>query len=308
MNRLSVIPITIRASFSKVIGLLREKGENEMSKSHFNEKATPKARVCSVIAGNTETEYVRFGNGEKTFVILPGLSVHSVIGAADAIADAYRDFCEEYTVYVFDRVKSLCDGYTVWDMADDTAAAMQALNIKAADVFGASQGGMIAQCLSVRYPELVHKLILGSTLSEPNDRFREVLEEWIHLAESRDESGLINSFVNEVYSENTLKTYRDVLVSSNANIREDEFCRFLILAKACRNFNCRAELSSVRCPTLVLGAEGDRVTTAEGSRQIADILECKMYLYGMEYGHGVYDEAPDYRRRCLNFLADKDGC
>ncbi len=279
-----------------------------MSKNFQMETPKFAAEVSSVVAGNTETEYIRFGNGEKTFIILPGLSVHSVIGSADAIADAYKDFREEYTVYVFDRAKSLSDGYTVWDMAEDTAAAMQALNIKIADVFGASQGGMIAQCLSARYPELVHKLILGSTLAEPNDRFREVLEEWIQLAESRNEPELINRFVCEVYSENTLKIYRDVLVSSNADIREEEFCRFLILAKACRNFNCRAELSAVRCPTLVLGAEGDRVTTAESSKQIAAALDCRIYLYGKEYGHGVYDEAPDYRRRCLNFLAEKDDC
>ncbi len=279
-----------------------------MSKNFQTETPKFAAEVSSVVAGNTETEYIRFGNGEKTFIILPGLSVHSVMDSADAIADAYKDFCEEYTVYVFDRAKSLGGGYTVWDMAEDTAAAMRALNIKTADVFGASQGGMIAQCLSARYPELVHKLILGSTLAEPNDRFREVLEEWIQLAESRNEPELINRFVCEVYSENTLKIYRDVLVSSNANIREEEFCRFLILAKACRNFNCRAELSAVRCPTLVLGAEGDRVTTAESSKQIAAALDCKIYLYGKEYGHGVYDEAPDYRRRCLNFLAEKDDC
>ena len=38
--------------------------------------------------------YFRFGKGEKTLVILPGLSVQSVMGAADAIAAAYQP-CEE---------------------------------------------------------------------------------------------------------------------------------------------------------------------------------------------------------------------
>ena len=45
-------------------------------------------------------KHIVFGSGNKNFVILPGLSVHSVMGLADAIAEAYKDFCEEYTVYV----------------------------------------------------------------------------------------------------------------------------------------------------------------------------------------------------------------
>ncbi len=274
-----------------------------------NREATmPTVQVKTISVGKTEMDYAIFGRGEKNFVILPGLSVHSVMGAADAIANAYKMFCEEFTVYVFDRVQNIRDGYTVRDMAEDTAAAMKALNIGRADVFGASQGGMIAMCLAASYPDMVHKLILGSTLAEANATFSSVLEEWIRLAENRDETGLINNFVSSVYSEKTLAAYRKELIASNSGICDEEFHRFLLLAKACRHFDCRRELSATRCPVLVLGAEGDRVATGEGSRQIAETLDCEIYLYGKDYGHGVYDEAPDYRRRCLNFLAEKDDC
>ena len=269
-----------------------------------NREATmPTVQVKTISVGKTEMDYAIFGRGEKNFVILPGLSVHSVMGAADAIANAYKMFCEEFTVYVFDRVQNIRDGYTVRDMAEDTAAAMKALNIGRADVFGASQGGMIVMCLAASYPDMVHKLILGSTLAEANATFSGVLEEWIGLAENRDETGLINSFVSSVYSEKTLTAYRKELIASNSGICDEEFHRFLLLAKACRHFDCRRELSAIRCPVLVLGAEGDRVATGEGSRQIAETLGCEIYLYGKDYGHGVYDEAPDYRQRCMNFLA-----
>ncbi len=273
-----------------------------------SEAATPTAQKKSVSVGKTEMDYAVFGGGEKNFVILPGLSVHSVMGAADAIADAYKMFCKEYTVYVFDRAKNIRDGYTVREMAEDTAAAMKALNIGRADVFGASQGGMIAVCLAASYPDMVHKLILGSTLAESNPTFSGVLEEWIHMAENRDEAGLINSFVSVVYSEKTLAAYRKELIAANAGICEEEFHRFLLLAKACRHLDCRRELTAVRCPVLVLGAEGDRVATGEGSKQIAETLDCEIYLYGSEYGHGVYDEAPDYRQRCMNFLTVPIDC
>ena len=260
------------------------------------------ASVKTVSSGGMEMDYIVFGSGEKTFVILPGLSVHSVMGSADAIAEAYKDFAEEYTVYLFDRVKSISDGYSVRDMAADTAKAMKELGIENADVFGASQGGMIAEYLAIDYPGLVHKMILGSTLARPNDGFDNIVDEWISLAEEKQETKLLESFVDSVYSEATLEAYRDTLISMNRNISDEEYERFIILARACKGFDCYDELSGIKCPVLVIGSEGDRVVGAEGSEQIASALGCELYLYGDNYGHGVYDEAPDYRQRCLDFL------
>ncbi len=280
----------------------REQQMEEQATDPSSAEVSSIASVKTVSIDNTEMDYAVFGSGEKNFVILPGMSVHSVMGSADAIAEAYKDFSEEYTVYVFDRAKDITSGYTVRDMAADTAAAMQELNIAEADVFGASQGGMIAQYLAIDHPELVHKMILGSTLAKSNDTCSQVIEEWIQLAEAKDEEGLLASFADNVYSEATLKAYRETLISSNRGISDEEYQRFIILAEACKTFDCYDELSAIQCPVLVLGSEGDRVVTAEGSKQIAEALGCEIYLYDDSYGHGVYDEAPDYKQRCLDFL------
>ncbi len=261
-----------------------------------------KAEVKTVLTENVEMDYVKFGTGKKTFVILPGLSIHSVMGLADAIATSYQSFAGQYTVYLFDRAKNLQEGYSVRDMARDTASAMRALGLSNADIFGASQGGMIAQYLAIDYPELVHSMVLGSTLSKGNETFSSVARLWLEKAENRDEQGLLEAFVDVVYSEATLKEYRDVLISANKGISEAEYERFLILARACQDFDCYQELTKVQCPVLVLGSEGDCVVTAEGSRELAQKLGCAIYLYDSSYGHAVYDEAPDYKERCLAFF------
>ncbi len=261
-----------------------------------------KKRMEGKIDMARKMDYTTFGNGIKSFVILPGLSVHSVMGLVDLVAEAYKDFAEAYTVYLFDRPKEFRDGVTIRELADQTAVAMQSLHITNADILGVSQGGMIAQYLAIDHPELVHRMVLGSTLSKPNDTFTQKVNEWIQLAENKDEEGLLASFVDAVYSAGTLEAYRDVLISANRRITDAEYERFIQLAGACLTFDCYHELSKITCPVLVLGSEGDAVTTPEGSREIAAALQSEIYLYDKSYGHGVYDEAPDYKQRCLDFI------
>ena len=120
--------------------------------------------IFTAEADGIRMQYLEFGHGEKTLVILPGLSVKSVLLYEEAIVPAYSVFAREYTVYLFDRRLDLPDGYSIADMAADTAV-MNSLGISGACVFGVSQGGMIAQILASSHPELVKKLVLASTAS-----------------------------------------------------------------------------------------------------------------------------------------------
>jgi pimeloyl-ACP methyl ester carboxylesterase len=58
--------------------------------------------------------------------------------------------------------------YKLEDMADDTLGLMEALNIDAAHLVGASMGGMIAQCLALKSPKKV--LSLTSIMSTTGNR------------------------------------------------------------------------------------------------------------------------------------------
>ena len=77
--------------------------------------------------------------------------------------------------------------------------------------------------------------------------------------------------------------------------------RMGIMARSCYEFDCRSELGKIRCPVLVMGGEKDRTIGAAGSRELAEYLGCECYIYP-DYGHAVYDEAPDYKDRMLRFF------
>ncbi len=75
---------------------------------------------------------------------------------------------EEFFVITFDnrgagRSSQPGPGYTMVDMANDTAVLLDALNVPQAFVFGISMGGMIALNLAVHHAQKVKRLALGCT-------------------------------------------------------------------------------------------------------------------------------------------------
>ena len=149
----------------------------------------------SVRISNGEFPYIRFGTGKKNLVMLAGMSMTGLAGLGEPVSEMYRDYVEEYTVYVFDRLRVLPDDASVRSMAQDTAEAMQALGIKKADVTGASQGGMIALVLAIDHPELVHALIPCSSCCYPNEIAKETFSVWSALANKGMETGFTGTIL-----------------------------------------------------------------------------------------------------------------
>ncbi|MBQ4371426.1 MAG: alpha/beta fold hydrolase, partial [Firmicutes bacterium] len=138
-----------------------------------------------------QMRYFRFGkDGARPLVIIPGLSTSSVMGSAGSIRLRYACLAEEFDIYVFDRRLDMPPVYTVRDMARDTAAAMDALGIEGAFLFGVSQGGMIAQVIAAKRPELAGAMALASTSSRISDKTAETVGEWVSLAERRERTAL----------------------------------------------------------------------------------------------------------------------
>ncbi len=249
--------------------------------------------------------YFRFGRGGKTLVILPGLSIQSVMGAADAVAAAYQSLEDRYTIYVFDRRAELPSLYTVRDMARDTAEAFAALGLRKVCLFGASQGGMIALVLAVEHPELVGKMVLGSSSAHVQQAQYRVIEDWVRLAKAGDREGLYLAFGREIYPPEVFKQYRDTLIAAAATVTDAELSRFIILAEGIKDFNVSDELEKIRCPVLALGVYEDAVLDSDATMEIAEKLDdrpdFRLYLY-VGYGHAAFDTAPDYRQRILSFF------
>lgn len=250
---------------------------------------------------NVQMDYLTFGNGTKPLIMIQGLNTNGIKGAAVSLAYMYRIFAKEYKVYLFDRRAEVYDGITVREIAGDIAKAMDALGISKADVFGVSQGGMIAQYLAIDRPDLVNKLVLAVTLSKNNEIVKEVLANWIDLTKRGEFKQLVLDMAVKMYSDAYVKRYKPFMPLLTLMQKPKDVERFLILAKACLTCSTYEELDKITCPVLVLGGRLDKVVTGEASEEIASKLGCEIYMYE-DLGHAAYEEASDFNERVYNFF------
>ena len=185
---------------------------------------------------------------------------------------------------------------------------MRALGLEDACIFGASQGGMIAQTIAIENPSLVGKLALGSTSSHAHPGEFPALENWIRLAKEGDPTALYLDFGRMVYPAGMFEEIRPMLLAGAKLVTEWDMERFVILAESTIGFDVTERLGEISCPVLLLGSEEDRVLGGEATREIANRLRerdnVSLHMYS-GYGHAAYDLAPDYKERLLQFFESR---
>ena len=170
--------------------------------------------------------YVAFGVGQKNLVIIQGLNVRDLKGAGASLALMYKKFAKNYRVWLFDRRMDVEDGLTNWDLAKDIGDAMDALHIDSADVFGVSQGGMIAMALALEHPDRVNRLVLGVTASRANETIKKVVSKWISCARKQDHVTINKETFSLMYTEAYLKRYKLLMPLLIRMIKPKDFRRF----------------------------------------------------------------------------------
>ncbi len=253
----------------------------------------------TVTVSGVEMSYARFGTGQKKLLILAGISLTDVVDSAPSVAKMYHRFTSDYTIYLFGRRSNPPETYSMREMAHDLKCVLDTLGIAQADIIGTSQGGMIAMYLAADYPQLVGRLVLTSTSACHNESSDRVMRQWVSLAQGENNKALVSSMVEAIYSADTVEKYGGLFVEMYRSVTAQERRLFEILARPLLDFDLRECLPNIHAETLVVGCRGDRVLGTEPSEYLAEALHAELVMFGEEYGHAVYDEAPDY----LNFVS-----
>jgi len=196
--------------------------------------------------------------------------------------------------------------YNFKGLAQSCIALIEALNCGDVALVGHSMGGMVAQEVMARRPELVSKLVLCGTspsFGKPDgDWQREfIAQRTAPLDAGKSMAELAQVLVPQMVGPGSLPE----------GVRLATHCMSLVPASTYRRalealvtFDRRANLPLIQVPTLVVAGEHDRNAPPAVMKKMADAIARSTYLEMRGVGHLQNLEAPDdFDGLLLNFLA-----
>ncbi|HEX4808538.1 MAG TPA: alpha/beta fold hydrolase [Bryobacteraceae bacterium] len=192
--------------------------------------------------------------------------------------------------------------FSIEQMARDAVAVMDAANVGAAHVLGASMGGMIAQELALCFDHRVRSLMLGCTshgglISRWPD-FRYVPRK-VSFSDS-DHSARERPIIDLLYAATTARE----LIEEDLQIRST--CRwtregFLKQFGAILLWSSYRRLPRIRVPTLVVHGAQDRLIPPENGRVVARRIPGARFVLLPNAGHIL---TTDQTEQCLAAILD----
>lgn len=185
------------------------------------------------------------------------------------------------------------DGFTLADLAEDAVRLLDALEIAAAHVVGASMGGVVAQLIALRHPEHVQTLSLHSTWSYTGARLALSFSMQKMLLDHVDVATLTYSLAPMIWSDHTLVHRREVIEQfrerrAGAETAAAEVYRRQI--DALLDFDVRSELSRIDAPILVTHGEEDILVPSSCADEIIRACPTASILRFPMAGHATFLE------------------
>ncbi|TDN69950.1 pimeloyl-ACP methyl ester carboxylesterase [Paraburkholderia sp. BL10I2N1] len=217
----------------------------------------------------------------------------------------------EHHVVTFDNrgvgASSGSPSNSIEQMADDAIAFIKAMGFKQVDLFGFSMGGMVAQEIVLKEPQLVRKIILAGTGPAGGEgisavtgvTFYDMLRGFFtgqdpkqYLFFTRTPNGIDAGKALNERSED-----RDKKISVTA---------FLAQLEAIRAWGRKEpeNLSVVQNPVFVVNGDSDRMVPSKNSEDLARRLPNSNLIIYPDSGHGgVFQFYADFVPKALEFLA-----
>ena len=196
------------------------------------------------------------------------------------------------------------------DLAEDSLALLDALEVSKADVLGAFMGGMAAQELALLAPERVNRLVLVGTYARPDKKRQMLLKHWAQLMETglSAETFIFNRLLwvlheDTIEQSDLIQAMTDFYRKEGAPYTADLFVR---QCQACAEHDTLDRISGLNQPTLLVGGHEDILTPPKFLRELAGLIPDSR-LVSMTYGgHLVMVESAERFNRLVVQFLDED--
>jgi pimeloyl-ACP methyl ester carboxylesterase len=250
--------------------------------------------------------YEIHGSGEPV-VLIHGLSMDS-----STWFNQVPTLSQNYQVIVFDnrgvgQTDAPDEDYSTEMMADDTVALLKFLNVDSAHILGFSMGGMVAQIIALKYPELVKSLLLNATAAQFPAKAKHLVQTWLRML---NENVSLETRVREgflwVYTDDFFEDDETVMASVNLAIDHPYPLSnhgFAGQVSALMKHNTRSQISQILVPTLVLIGKDDVLIPIEFSEELAVRIPKAELVILERGGHNCWIEFPElFNQAVMQFL------
>ncbi|MRD46792.1 alpha/beta fold hydrolase [Caenimonas koreensis DSM 17982] len=196
--------------------------------------------------------------------------------------------------------------YTFKGLAQSCITLIEALQCGDVTLIGHSMGGMVAQEVMARRPELVNKLVLSGTSpafgkSDGNWQREFIAQRTAPLDAGKSMAQLAETLIPQMIGPGALPEGVHLATHCMSMVPPATYRRAL---EALVTFDRRAELARISVPTLVLAGEFDKVAPPAVMKKMADAIPGSTYIELKGAGHLANLEVPDdFDGMVLNFLA-----
>src|SRR5918997_2098302 len=224
------------------------------------------ASMTAVGALQDRFAYVRFGSGPAELVVLPGLAFDNPaprLATARAYAWSMRRLAAGRTITVLHRPRGVVpvDAFDeptleTADLADLYAPVLEG-EFGAVDVLAFSTGGLVAQHLALRHPELVRRLILVVSGARIADAGRRICHAMATLCQQEDWRSLRRTLAASAVDGPVATRLASWLSGSGRQPDPRDVADFRATVAADLRHDTTNALQGITAPTLVLGGRDD---------------------------------------------------
>jgi 3-oxoadipate enol-lactonase len=159
--------------------------------------------------------------------------------------------------------------FEIDDLADDAAALIRQWNRGPVAFCGLSMGGMVAQALALRYPDLVSHLIIANAAAQYDAAARIIWQTRIDTVRTQGMAAIAQGVLARWFTEAFLHKEGAQTNSLRQVFLANEPQAYAATCAAVANINFIDRLGDIKAPTLVIAADQDAATPPAMSEVIA---------------------------------------
>jgi pimeloyl-ACP methyl ester carboxylesterase len=252
--------------------------------------------------------YVAIGSGPMPMVVIPGVAdgLRTCVDVAVYLAWFYRERARSCRLLILSRREPIPEGFGVARHAQDMIRTVEELNFFPAVWECLSAAGPIGQWAAVDRPDLVSGLILTSSYDHVTAPTREVLQQWLNIAEQAGSDRFWEMFEPKVRPPADVLAQVDPAQLPGRPQARDPTRLKRILTELL-DLDHRTLVPRIACPTLVIGGEDDRVVPPDVQRAMAGRIANHVLEICPGYGHLNDMENPAYQQSVDRFLCAVTG-